>query len=99
MLNKSILLILFTALSAQIFSVPAFAMRDEQSKAREQFNSGKVMKLREIEARIIPRMRGMEYLGPEYDAEAKVYRLKFIKEGRVIFVDVDARTGAILAQR
>jgi uncharacterized membrane protein YkoI len=44
-------------------------------------------------------MKGMEYLGPEYDPEARVYRLKFIDNGRVIFVDVDARTGAILRQR
>jgi uncharacterized membrane protein YkoI len=72
---------------------------DDQGKAREQMNSGKVLSLREIESRIIPRMRGMEYLGPEYDGNAQVYRLKFINDGRVIFVDVDARSGSILRQR
>jgi uncharacterized membrane protein YkoI len=41
----------------------------------------------------------MEYLGPEYDGNAQVYRLKFIDGGRVIFVDVDARSGSILRQR
>ena len=41
----------------------------------------------------------MEYLGPEYDHNAFVYRLKFINAGRVIFVDVNARTGDILRQR
>jgi hypothetical protein len=38
----------------------------------------------------------MQYLGPEYDPAAMVYRLKFIREGHVMFVDVDARTGQVL---
>ena len=42
--------------------------------------------------------RGMQYLGPEYDPAAMAYRLKFIRDGRVIFVDVDARTGQVLRQ-
>lgn len=72
--------------------------RGEQSEAREQFMAGQVKSLRDIEGRILPRMRGMQYLGPEYDAGSQVYRLKFLDNGRVIFVDVDARTGAILRQ-
>ena len=47
----------------------------------------------------MPRMRGMQYLGPEYDSTAQVYRLKFIDGNRVIFVDVDGRTGSVLRQR
>lgn len=43
-------------------------------------------------------MPGMQYLGPEYDAAAMAYRLKFIRDGRVVFVDVDARSGSILGQ-
>ncbi|WP_430386196.1 PepSY domain-containing protein [Blastomonas fulva] len=72
--------------------------RGEQSEAREQFMAGQVKSLREIEGRILPKMRGMQYLGPEYDAGSQVYRLKFLDSGRVIFVDVDARTGAVLRQ-
>jgi uncharacterized membrane protein YkoI len=41
----------------------------------------------------------MEYLGPEYDEDSKIYRLKFVDNGRVIFVDVDARSGSIVRQR
>ncbi|HEX8056429.1 MAG TPA: PepSY domain-containing protein, partial [Novosphingobium sp.] len=37
-------------------------------------------------------------LGPEYDPAAMVYRLKFIRQGRVVFVDVDARSGTIISQ-
>jgi len=42
---------------------------------------------------------GAQYLGPEYDPLAVVYRLKFIKDGHVVFVDVDARSGEIIGQR
>ena len=41
-------------------------------------------------------MRGAEYLGPAYDSTAMAYRLKFIRDGRVMYVDVDARTGKVL---
>jgi uncharacterized membrane protein YkoI len=51
---------------------------------------------REIERRIVPRMRGSDYLGFEYDSGARAYRFKFLKEGQVTWVDVDARTGRVL---
>jgi uncharacterized membrane protein YkoI len=47
---------------------------------------------------VLPAKRGMQYLGPEYDPTAMAYRLKFIQGGRVVFVDVDARTGQILGE-
>jgi diketogulonate reductase-like aldo/keto reductase len=53
---------------------------------------------RQIEQRILPQMQGMQYLGPEYDPIAMAYRLKFIRDGKVHFVDVDARTGRIRGQ-
>ena len=77
--------------------MPAAAQgRGDQASAREEMKAGRSMSLREIERRVIPQMRGSEYLGPEYDDEAMAYRLKFIKEGQVSWVDVDARTGRIL---
>ncbi len=82
-----------------IAATPAEARRGEQSDAREDVLSGKVKKLREIEGAIVPRMRNMQYLGPEYDPGPQVYRLKFLDGDRVIFVDVDARTGGVLRQR
>jgi uncharacterized membrane protein YkoI len=89
------------ALSAAVAPVPAFALapKADQQGAREQMSDGKVLSLRQIESKILPKMRGMEYLGPEYDEDSRIYRLKFINEGRVIFVDVDARSGSILRQR
>lgn len=60
--------------------------------------AGNVQSLRDIERRVLPAMRGMQYLGPEYDPAAMAYRLKFIRDGRVVFVDVDARTGRIIGE-
>jgi uncharacterized membrane protein YkoI len=85
------------ALVSGALAVPAAAQsRGDQASAREEMKAGRSMSLREIERRVIPQMRGSEYLGPEYDDEAMAYRLKFIKEGQVVWVDVDARTGRIL---
>jgi uncharacterized membrane protein YkoI len=72
--------------------------RDDQQKAREEMRAGNSLSLREIERRILPQMKGMQYLGPAYDATAMAYRLKFIQDGRVVFVDVDARTGRIISR-
>ena len=42
----------------------------------------------------MPLMPGADYLGPEFNGTT--YRLKFMKNGRVIWVDVDPRTGRIV---
>ncbi|MEE4453213.1 PepSY domain-containing protein [Novosphingobium resinovorum] len=70
----------------------------EQGELRRERRAGNILPPREIERDILPRMAGMQYLGPEYDPAAMTYRLKFIKNGRVTFIDVDARTGRIIGQ-
>lgn len=70
--------------------------QSDQGEARKEMRAGNVLSLREIERRVLPQMEGSEYLGPSYDSTARAYRLKFIKDGRVTFVDVDARTGRII---
>jgi len=72
------------------------AAHGDQASAREQMQAGREMAPRDIERRIIPQMKGSDYLGFEYDSGASAYRLKFIKEGQVTWVDVDARTGRVL---
>lgn len=71
---------------------------ETQGQVRKDMRAGNVRSLREIEQVVLPTMPGMQYLGPEYDAAALAYRLKFIKNGRVTFVDVDARSGEVLRQ-
>lgn len=89
---------LVSILALGLFASPAVAQqpRTEQGEARREMNAGNIMPLRQIEARVLPTMKGAEYLGPAYDPAAMAYRLKFIRDGRVLFVDVDARTGRVL---
>lgn len=70
--------------------------RNDQGEARREMRAGNQLSLREIELRILPQMEGSEYLGPSYDSTARAYRLKFIRQGRVTYIDVDARTGRII---
>lgn len=98
MINRPVLMSMLASI-AMLSPGAADPRRGEQNDARQDMRAGKVKSLREIEANIVPRMRGMQYLGPEYDPSAQVYRLKFIDRDRVIFVDVDGRTGAVLRQR
>ena len=93
---------LICAALALTVAAPAAAAQDqarnEQGEARREAEAGNQLKLRDIERRILPQMQGAEYLGPAYDAIARAYRLKFIKDGRVTYVDVDARTGRIIGR-
>ena len=85
------------ALVAGGLAVPAAAQsRGDQASAREEMKAGRTLPVREIERRVIPQMRGHEYLSFEYDGNSSAYRLKFIKEGQVVWVDVDARTARML---
>ena len=80
-----------TTLAAQ-----AGQQRGDQESARAEMRAGRNMPIGEIERRVLPRMGGAEYLGFEYDRSAGAYRLKFIEDGRVVWVDVDAKTAGIL---
>ena len=93
-------LTLLLAVAASSLAAPlAYAKPgDEQGQMRKEMRAGNVLSLRDIEARVLPMMQGMEYLGPEYDAAMMAYRLKFIRDGRVSFVDVDARSGQIISR-
>lgn len=87
------------AASLAFGAVPAHAdPGSEQGQARKDRKAGNVRSLRDIERQVLPRMTGMQYLGPEYDPAAMAYRLKFIQNGRVHFVDVDARTGRVIGR-
>ena len=51
------------------------------------------MSLPMIEQRVMPFMGGADYLGPEL--RGPIYRLKFMRNGRVIWVDVDGQGNII----
>ena len=87
-------IILVAALGAGLIASPALAERPrDQDRAFEATKQGRSMPLPKIERRVMPFMDGADYLGPEFNGET--YRLKFMRDGRVIWVDVDAATGRI----
>ena len=96
-MRKLVASVAAAALLTGAVAVPAAAQsRGDQASAREEMKAGRNLPVREIERRVIPQMRGHEYLSFEYDGNSSAYRLKFLKEGQVVWVDVDARTARIL---
>ncbi|HTG39808.1 PepSY domain-containing protein [Sphingomonas sp.] len=72
--------------------------RGDHRAARAARVEGRILPLREIERRVVPRMRGARYLGFDFDSGTTVYTLKFLRDGNVIWVDVDGRSGQVLGQ-
>ena len=66
----------------------------DADRAYSATQDGRSMPLPSIERRVMPFMGGADYLGPEFNGDT--YRLKFMREGRVIWIDVDAATGRIV---
>jgi hypothetical protein len=82
-------------IAAGLTSAPALAdpPRDSQ-RAFQGRRDGHSMPLPQLERRVMPFMGGADYLGPEINGGT--YRMKFIQNGRVIWVDVDPQTGRII---
>jgi hypothetical protein len=66
----------------------------EQERAFQDTREGRSMPLPQLERRVMPFMGGADYLGPEINGGT--YRMKFIQNGRVIWVDIDPQTGRII---
>ncbi len=66
----------------------------DQDRAFKATREGRSMPLPMIERRVRPHIGDADYLGPEL--RGGTYRLKYMQDGRVIWVDVDAATGRIL---
>jgi hypothetical protein len=93
----------FLAVSLSFSAAPANAQqnhRQEQSDLREELRKGSILKLKQIETNVVPAMRrrGAEYIGADFDSVMLRYRLKFVRQSSVIWIDVDGRSGAIVAR-
>ncbi len=88
-------LILIVATAATLTSIPASAQRRDQDEAYEAARSGAIRPLGEIISRVTPRIRGT-FLGSDFDSGTRTYRLKYMRDGSVVVVDVDARSGNVL---
>ncbi len=70
--------------------------RGDQAAAREARREGRLLPLREIERRVVPQMAGAQYIGFDFDSGSGIYTLKFLRNGSVIWVSVDGRSGAVV---
>ncbi len=77
-------------------TTPVLAQR-EQDQAYRLARDGQIMQLGDIIASVGPRVGG-KYIGSEFDASTTMYRLRFMRNGAVTNVDVDARTGRIVGK-
>ena len=95
-------LFLATALMALslVTHADAQARRDDADAVYQGRMAGALMPLRSIENGVVPAMksRGADYIGAEYDRDMSRYRLKFMRDGSVIWVDVDGRTGTVVGR-
>jgi len=69
--------------------------KDEQDAARRAMLEGRVMPFSVIKRRMERKMGDATYLGSEFHQQSNRYRLKYVRDGRVFWVDVDGRTGDI----
>ena len=67
----------------------------EQDNAYRATQQGRIRPLPEIRARI--NVPGAEFIGVEFDG--RIYRLKYMRGGEVIWIDVDAQTGQIIRRQ
>jgi hypothetical protein len=89
-----------------LLAVPAISQAQAQRRGADQDEAfrgrraGALRPLRDIEGAIVPDMKrhGADYIGAEYDGGMGRYRLKFMRNSSVIWVDVDGRTGAIVGR-
>jgi hypothetical protein len=72
--------------------------RGDQWRVFEQRREGRILPLREIEGRVVPNMKGAEYIGFDFDGGSGIYTLKFLRNGAVIWVEVDGRSGQVLGR-
>ena len=87
--------LLAAVIAASFAGAPALADPPRESdRAFRDTQQGRSLPLPQLERKVMPFMGGADYLGPEINGGT--YRMKFMENGRVIWVDVDAQTGRII---
>jgi hypothetical protein len=91
-------LLALTLSSPAIPAADALYFQRDQQRAWEARREGRILPLPEIERRVVPTMPGAQYLGPELDPDTGIYTLKFLRNGTIIWVRVDGRSGQIIGR-
>ena len=85
-------LFLAAALAACLTGAPALAdpRTRDSDRAFQNKEQGRSIPLPQLERKVLPFMGGADYLGPELNGGGTT-RMKFMQNGRVIWVDVDGQ--------
>jgi hypothetical protein len=89
------MLLLAAALAG--LAIPAQALRGPND-VRDMVRAGEIMPFEVIQRRVMQENAG-EYMGAQFDQSARIYRFRFLRDGSLINVDVDARTGERVRRR
>ncbi len=77
--------------------MPPSRFRGDQDAARRAMLNGNVMPFSVLKRRVEAQMGGdADYLGSEFLPDSNRYRLKYMRDRNVVWVDVDGRTGDII---
>ena len=92
-------LLLVATVAASLTGAPALAdpRARDSDRAFQNTQQGRSMPLPQLERKVLPFMGGADYLGPELNGG--VTRMKFMQNGRVIWVDVDGQGRIIRRSR
>ncbi len=63
-----------------------------QDQVRMLVEAGEIMPFEPIRNRVASQVKG-DYIGADFDLATRTYRFRFLVDGSVINVDVDARNG------
>lgn len=85
------------AVTPSLASAQRGLQRNEQNGAYRAMQQGEVLPLPEIRRRVSVTVPNAQFIGVEIIG-GMIYRLKYMRGSEVIWVDVDARTGRIVAQ-
>lgn len=80
-------------------SAQQFSRDEDQHHARQAMLDGQVMPFSVIKRRVERDMGDATYVGVAPSPREGVYRLQFLRQdGKVVWVDVDGKTGNIIAR-
>lgn len=86
---------LFVILASLALAAPAVA---GPNNVHDMVRAGEIMPLENIQRRVMQETPG-EYVGVQFDQGSRTYRFRFLRDGNLINVDVDARTGEKVRRR
>ena len=89
---------LLCGLAAPALAAPMPEQVRDGAVALQARRQGRLLPLPEIERRVVPTMRDAQYIGFDLEMPSGIYTLKFLRDGAVIWVDVDGRTGQVLGR-